>query len=701
MPPIKKDKLEQWYKNFSRILYENVYIDLTRPEDLGRVKNITVVAWKEDTPIAPAVESRYVFVPHNEQGYLDAEPSKLEINDHNEWLVNNLTVDASVEKMQELYEMSRAGTLMVSAPGVGVNFMQQVRTDENGNITLSLPMVRYQGENNEKLPEEQRAPKDPVYVEEPNPRDFGAPEPPVAPVNQNPGFFSWLGYKLHLNTDYAKLMKYREDYINYSNEMATWLSGGSEEAKQYQEQTLKRQEFLEYFDSYKKDPLGKANALCTGYSSTLFMGGDEMGDDEAEVKIYDEQDAEVDEMYFLADQHAKLPQGKYQIELNAVEEKLQYADRTRQVLRHMLGADTNLNALVEWGKRGVLDLGKMNPKKYTLPVDKKLPEAEQNAQKEKLKKLWRVAGFAALSDPNVVGEPLEAGCTVEESAALHYGKCLYNLVTTGVENCEREAGYIEIARAKANEAMEQYAAGNAEPLAKLIANSVRTTNREAAALENADSAHAMNTSYLCGVLLETLENDPALLEKSGLSREELEQTRVNAELGKVMRQGLEGKKMLLENALYKRDLTEQEKMNAGRDVLFSHVVSGEVEKEYRKWMMNKMPGIVVGGDGKSRDDQIKLTNLNRPGSPFRAKLLDENWVEKAKADLEKDSALKDMRGKSREELGRIFSSKEEAIKSFGGKAVVQADVNEEIKEYRAMLKGTTAAKSDAGKNLNK
>ena len=82
-------QLKQWYQNFTKELYEKANIDVTRKEDLGRVKNFEIKTWKEDECTAPYVDCHYVYVPRNGSEYITPPPSTEEFDEYGSgsWII--------------------------------------------------------------------------------------------------------------------------------------------------------------------------------------------------------------------------------------------------------------------------------------------------------------------------------------------------------------------------------------------------------------------------------------------------------------------------------------------------------------------------------------------------------------------------------------------------------------------------------------
>lgn len=174
MPQLTAQQLRTWYRKFTKELYEKANIDVNLPEDLGRIKNFIIQQWNEDECTAPYVDSRYVYVPRNGSEYITPPPSTENFDEYSKWLMDNLqTGEPDIARIQEMYNMSRDGTLMALDPRGGVHTMMQIYTDEFGNIETSLPMTAYDKGEYSHLPENKRPPKEPVYVEEPDLTTFG------------------------------------------------------------------------------------------------------------------------------------------------------------------------------------------------------------------------------------------------------------------------------------------------------------------------------------------------------------------------------------------------------------------------------------------------------------------------------------------------------------------------------------------------
>ena len=225
-------QLREWYARFSQEVLEKASIDVNRIEDVGRIKNYAIEEWGSlDNPdyceIANISEPTYAFMPHEGTKSVPQRPEHVPIDEHMKWLKENLRTGAQLglEDIRNLYNMSRAGTLMINAPGKGPKFMQQVYTDKDGNITTSKPVEEYSTHELQRQHDISWV-GIPKFVPIPDPAQYmrpKKPEPPKQPKNMNPGWLSKLAWRLGFkNTDYGKLMDYTAAYRRYEKQLDDW-----------------------------------------------------------------------------------------------------------------------------------------------------------------------------------------------------------------------------------------------------------------------------------------------------------------------------------------------------------------------------------------------------------------------------------------------------------------------------------------------
>ena len=206
MPTGPNDRqLREWYKNFSETLLKNADIDVTNPKHLGLIKNIQVTKCDTTNPETPDVTVTYAYLPQGGNEPVVPAPQDARSQQYQDWLRDALKPAVTNEQIRQLYNMSREGTLMIAVPEKGLKDIQMVYTDPDGKITMSQPASVYRDGGNNNLPADDRIPDMPVKpASSLKPEDYNIPSRPVAPAqpaNMHPGFWSWLGDLLGMDTD--------------------------------------------------------------------------------------------------------------------------------------------------------------------------------------------------------------------------------------------------------------------------------------------------------------------------------------------------------------------------------------------------------------------------------------------------------------------------------------------------------------------
>ena len=701
MPKLTSQQLREWYQQFAKELYEQVQIDVTCKEDLGRIRHIEITKWTDEEPHAPESKPIFAYIPHNGTNYADPEPSIDNFRDYAKWMMKNFNPEVSDEQIQKLYDMSREGVLMVYQPGGGINTFQSVLTDDNGKITISVPVNAYYTPGM-TVPPEQSGTQPPELVREPTPAEYGCPEFPREPENMNPGFLSWLGHILGFDTDYSKKLRYEEDLATYPERLEAWNRGelpGAGSLASYHQAVQARQTYLEEVAVFKANPYNKLSAIEYGYHAQCQMLS---ADDKQKLFKH-----EIDEAKFLEAQHTDTPLGKCATELAALEKQLSYAERTDRVLLNLVGHDPHPELLTEWVNKNVFNPDTFQPAPYQLPVDPKYDsytDAEKQAHDKKWSDLAAVAGFAAMTDPMTVGHTLREGFTLDETIALTYSMILPNLFTEGRPNSWNELPHVEPAREKAQACLLSYNAGVCGPLAQMLAGNLRRTMREAAGLHTMNSAHTLSTLHLLGKVLNTLESDPKLLAASGLNQDELEEARGNVELYNTLTRGAEARKELLEHALSRKTLSPEQLEQYGKEALFANLVIREVaiahnqqnavlensperqkaikeigENSTYETMERQAAELAKTHKGEAKlmmeqanamkkaslfaRGQFMLQEFSRPGFPINKMLLNREWVEQVKNQLGEAVDLPQLASGNRKAIGDLFATKETITKA--------------------------------------
>ena len=684
MPPKQShDFLQKWYAEFKKQVYEKAQIDMDRKEDIGRLKIYYNTKWLPENPISPEGKLVYACIPHEGLEYKNAPPSIDPVEDYLKWTQENLQVPTTDEEIEKLYDMSREGTLMAIEPGVGFHAIRQIYTDEKGNLSVSVPANELV-EAHQNAPDEYKKSEQPREAPKmPDPASFGLtppPKKPKEPKNMNPGFWAWLGSKLGFYTAYDEKLDYEEAMEEYTTKYAEWKSEQGDANARYEQACEKvmrdRDVYYKEVEEYLAKPINKLYAIQNG----LLEQSAEIKEETAgKDGLFPSFRLYIRETEFMKEQHTKLPQGQYLKGIEEAKAQLALSKRTKNVVANLLAYDAEPNMLDEWKKRGVIKGSIYKLHRYKLP---KMPGLEKASRERRVEfdKIWsnlsQVAGFAAFSHPDVLGKELHdqvklSGFTAEENAKLNYSMALQNLFTHGRVNSDEYMQYLEPAREKANAAIHAYYDGELGPMAELLRNAIRLTNREVASLSILHTDHALNTLYLVGRMWEVLENDPYLMKEVGLTPEEMEETKGNVAMYSVMTKGAEAKQKLLEHALYKRTLTEQELQDYGCDLMLAQQLDKAIFNENAEAdkMIEKSEGYKkVEALLEETDSAEKVARyyelIPRPAFNIAKNLLKENWIPDAKKALLENCNLDKLSTMNREEVGKVISSQIEFEKVF-------------------------------------
>ena len=712
MPTIQSHEfLQKWYADFKKQVYEKAQIDMTKKEDLGRLKNYTPTNWTLSKLFEAEGELMYACIPHKGVKYDNTPPDIVppenpaqelgfdettpQIEEYLQWTQDNLRVPESDEDIERLYNMSREGTLMAIEPGFGYHVMRQVHTNEKGEISVSVRAKDLQNERKKDVPEEYRIPPQPGdFPEMPNPKKFGLtppPQPPKAPKNMKPGFWSWLGHKLRMNTDFTKKAQYEKDLADYKTKYSQWQKTQPDSYARFEEETERvMREQSEYFkraEEYLEKPLGKLFAIQTSISEQIFAQERDLDWDNKHSRG-PLQRFRMREVDFMKEQHANLPQGKINAALDETQKILKYAKRTRNAVSNLLGHDASPDALEEWTSRGVFKPYTYEMEKYSLP---KLPANYKATPARRMEfgdiwtNLFQVASFAALSHADILGKELHDGkeignaFTADERAKLNYSFVLQDLFTEGRGDSDEYMQFLDPARKKANDAIQAYHRGDVGPMADLLRGAIRKTNQQAACISVLNSDHAMNTLYLIGRMWAVVEADPELQARVGLTVEEIEETKGNIAIHSVMTKGFQAKEKLLMHALYKHTLSAQELQEYSCDLMLSQQVVKRVYLENKEATAQieeteeymEVAELMAQGGDNTKIGGLRYELIKRPGFEIGKTLLTENWIENAKAAILEQCHLDRITTMSPDEIGGVVSSPIEFEKTFQQQAPKQ------------------------------
>lgn len=653
-------QLREWYARFAKELREKASIDVTRIEDVGRVKNFAIKEWGSlDNPYAyeGAIvgEPTYAFMPHEGDTCLAVPPKNVTYDDYKVWLTTNLSTELDIDHIQTLYNMSRAGTLMVMQPGVGAENFQQVYTDKNGVITTSKPALSYADEfskaNNKgktnwlKMPE---------YVPAPKPADYGLPAEPVLPPrpkNMNPGFWSWLGHLLGLDTDYAKMVKYNEAMKAYGAAKTAWddrLNGP--EGETFRAARDVRAQFVRDMQQYRERPLAIMNGIAFGYQEYVFN----ITRDADDMKVPEEllyRTLMIQEDADLVKEHYRTPLGKLNKNVETLKGQLNnMVKRTGKAIDLLLSASSAGEPIEAWYMKGVFEPDDYQPKEYSLPpcplIDPNKKQRELTVEELRIKNAWKadmnklsgLACFAALADPKVIGEP----------AKENYSRLLSSLFTVGIPNSKDQLNYLAPAREMGMNALVDYINGKPEKLANMLSNCLHQLINELADKKDLRDEHTVNTMFLVDHLMKTLDKKNDLWNHTDLDIGDITDISENRALLDVIRKGREARLAIAEHASYKKDLSAEQLKEAVINILFADtIINGYAE------------GIVF--------------DITTPEA-----------VEAAKRDLINERNVDKVASMDREDLGRLNLNLLDFVTAFPAKKQQSSSMQQDLSRGKAV-----------------
>ena len=680
------NQLREWYKRFSETLLKNADIDVTNPKHLGLIKNIQVTKWDTTNPDTPDVKIDYAYASESAVPFSDAANT----NQHAKWLSENLKPDVTNEQILRLYNMSQEGTLMISSYKAGISDIRMVYTDPDGKITVSQPASVYRDGGNNKLPADDRIPDMPVKpASSLKPEDYNIPSRPVAPAkpaNMHPGFWSWLGDLLGMDTDYTKLKNYELAMSAYEEEAAQWdldliekqsYTVTNKETNEvvevaHDEYRLARYEHEQYalaLEVFKLNPLGKFSAIANSLKD-----------------LPERQRFWATERGTVAFDYTSTPLGKARKELDELEDTLGYEERTDVWLHNWWGHDADPSKVLKYSD---FQMGNYQVKPLELPKSPnfdQMSSADQAAHSKYMSDLFDLAVLSTMGDPEVTGQNPKPGRTNIDEARNRFGHVFNDMVTQGRSNVIEYLVLVDPTREKAMKAMEAYAMGEKGPLAEVLGRGMRELLLQGHNLKLFTS-HSLNTPYVIGKMYNLLQQDPDLLKATGLKEDELQDVRAHMELYQVMRQGLQAKKDILDHALEKRTLTSDELKKAAEDILlFHHVMLGvkddylkneadlQAGEEYNRLVNSfsvpidpKDPSKGMKSADAATIDKIKhrLEAMGDvlPPNKFTLGLLDKNGVTKYMNGFMEKANLNKIGDMSREELKVLFSKSNSEIVS--------------------------------------
>ena len=591
MPGTKltEQQLREWYARFSQEVLEKASIDVNRIEDVGRIKNYAIEEWgsldnPEDCEIAKISEPTYAFMPHEGTECQTKRPEHVPIEEHMKWLKENLRTGAELglEDIRNLYNMSRAGTLMINAPGKGAKFIQQVYTDKDGNITTSKPVEEYSTHELQRQHDISWV-GIPKFVPIPDPAQYMRPEqpkPPTQPKNMNPGWLSWLGWKLGFkNTDYGKLMDYTAAYRRYEKQLDDCKKIDEEELTQnYQAAVERREQFVSQMQQLRTTNLVILHGVNGGYQNyAMSLTNDEINngvDNSVEYLVVMGQEDQMMKAW-----HEETPLGQLGTALQKVQaNRDNIAKRTLKAAKSLMGF--NQSVLTQWLEKGVYKRSEINDRSKDDPRMPEPPFVCEPGKKISLDELRDKVRALTLdqvrqreawqADMDVLAG-LAGFCAL--AANENFGDLAASFFTVGHPNSTEKLSYIGPARLKGLEAVAAWGDGDPLKIGQLFTMGLRALNQEVKKLGSLQDQHALGCMFMIDHLMKTMEIKTDIKDYLDLSEAEQKDIELNRAVFKAIYQGKEARVSLMEYAVHKNNMTQEELKQAALDILYEHYLT--------------------------------------------------------------------------------------------------------------------------------
>ena len=581
-------QLREWYARFSQEVLEKASIDVNRIEDVGRIRNYAFEEWGSlDDPAdyerVKIGEPTYAFMPHEGTKSVPQRPEHVPIDEHMKWLKENLRTGAQLglEDIRNLYNMSRAGTLMVTAPGKGAKFIQQVYTDKDGNLTTSKPVEEYSTHELQRQHDISWV-GIPKFVPIPDPAQYMRPEkpkPPRQPKNMNPGWLSKLAWRLGFkNTDYGKLMDYTAAYRRYEKQLDDWKKIDEVElTENYQAALARREQFVSQMQQLRTTNMVILHGINGGYTTyaftKTFADAGNVDDSLSYFTVVGEEEQRMKTW------HEETPLGQLGTALQKVQaNRDNIAKRTLKAAKSLMGF--NQSDVTQWLEKGVYKRGEINTKSKTDPRKPEPPfickpgekisldELSDRAHKLTLEQVRQREAWQADMD---VLAGLAGFCAL--AANDNFGDLAASFFTVGHPNSTDKIPYIGPARLKGLEAVAAWGDGDPLKIGQLFTMGLRALNQQVKKLGSLQDQHALGCMFMIDHLMKTMEIKTDIKDYLDLSEAEQKDIELNRAVFKAIYQGKEARVSLMEYAVHKNNMTPEELKQAALDILYEHYLT--------------------------------------------------------------------------------------------------------------------------------
>ena len=510
--PGTQSAAEKWYEGFKKAVRARVDIDMTKPEDTGRIYCFTKTG-EVTVPFNDDVKRQLddgllqqALVPHGTAGYKGVSKE----NATNRWLLDHQENAGTPENIEALYELAKSGKLFVK--DLSGQFFQ-AHMDEHGQPAFTDMMLQ------DKLIQ-------PVK-----------PEPPEEPVK--PGIIARFlhaitggtAYKDDFDTYEKKMIKFREDSQFYKN--------------------LK-------LPAYEKDV--RAAALQQQRLNATYCFGIS-GNEDKELDQALDQNAVRNNFWLTAHLRSVGFDKELETKISAVHKEYKsIADKEDTMDRRVENVfGPKFRHLDELLKKGseVYDPKTFSPQDYNPETAERCGLAPGEIG---------YLTLAAYADTEISGseDPESTSANVHDRGVMNY----YMLVDGMLVNYRQGVGNtfgngVKEARSYTEKALSEYVKGNSRPIGEILAKGIRMQNEFT---RSAPGTKGMLTqfSHLTAQIVKLVDMHPSLMDAAkkygGLTDDELKVARGLGQVSRVQKEGMMAQEMLLKHELSMVDPSRGEKL---------------------------------------------------------------------------------------------------------------------------------------------
>jgi hypothetical protein len=504
--PLTDKQINEWYEGFKQAIRTKADIDITKPEDMGRIRifaktgeeTITDKNTGEDYQ-SDVGEMRYACLPQNGSGYTGVPKEGMT----DEWLLANQKEKTSVSEKRALYEKARQGYLFVR--DLNGEFYQTAAGDD-GKTSIA-PMVNK------------------VLAVEPK-----APQPPKEPTPPN----AWRRF-CHAIMKRA----YAPEFETYEHQRVLY-----EEKKAFYE----KQEKPNYTRAKREYDLSRARETADYNYSVVGVGSEGMkirADRLHDIDLWAKNHYKISELDKLVRQQESV-KGSY-------EKMLSDAARIDRRVEKVMGPRFEHLPELVGNPEPVYDPAKFNPPSFDENVVSKCAITPLEIG---------YVTMAAYADPAVSGiEDVNKNKCGQLATGV---QCYYMGVDGVITNYRKGVGNdygkgLKEARVRSEAALkEYYVNGNPAPLGKLLATGIRMQESEVRSAEQT-AGYLSQFSHICRKITELVDKHPdlkdAAVKYGGLTEDELTVARGLGQVEIIQKEGMMAQDMLLGHAINTIDPT--------------------------------------------------------------------------------------------------------------------------------------------------